>query len=142
MMCSFVTNMYNKIKNKIYSNYLKITYFITLYRSLSNPETTKTNTPSFVLSGSSASVSYLRLNKEYTLFVPYSRTKSLSMIEINAFLVKRGGEKVDITQQPGIPYLVSAYDMNAEKIILLNNKTGKSFDYLHKTMPLYGDELL
>jgi len=55
--------------------------------------------------------------KSHSIYVPYNRRKTTKMLRTKVFLLK-GEEKIDITQKPGIPYLVSAKDLGGEMIIV------------------------
>ena len=58
--------------------------------------------------------------KSHSIFVPYDRSKSSSMLRKKVFLLKMSGEKIDITQKPGVPYLVSAEHLNGTSIVVEN----------------------
>ena len=57
--------------------------------------------------------------KSHSIFVPYDRNKSSSMLRKKVFLIQGDG-KIDITQKPGVPYLVSAEDLNGTSIVVEN----------------------
>lgn len=57
--------------------------------------------------------------KTHSIYVPYNRRKSTSMLRKRVYLIK-DSEKVDISQKPGIPYLVCAGDLGGESIIIEN----------------------
>jgi hypothetical protein len=57
--------------------------------------------------------------KSHSIFLPYDRSKSSSMLRKKVFLIKNG-EKIDISQQPGIPYLVSAEHLHGTEIVVEN----------------------
>jgi len=63
-----------------------------------------------------AEIVYNRLGKSYKLIVPFSRSLSSTMNKCRLYLVSENKE-IDITQQPGIPYLVSASQLGGTKII-------------------------
>lgn len=66
--------------------------------------------------GKSASIKYSRYGCEYILNVPYNRQKLSLMSKLKVFLVLESGEQVEITQQPGVPYTVSARDLGGKQI--------------------------
>ena len=68
----------------------------------------------------SASVSYTRYDKEYQIHIPYNKDLITKMTRLKVYLVK-DGERVEITQQPGIPYMVSARMLGGEKIIIVKD---------------------
>lgn len=55
--------------------------------------------------------------KSHSIYVPYDRKKSTRMLRKKVFLI-RDGKRVNITQKPGIKYLVSAKDLGGELIII------------------------
>ncbi len=67
--------------------------------------------------------------KSHDIYVPYDRSKSSSMLRKRVFLI-RNGEKVDLTQKPGIPYLVSAEHLGGTAIIIedLSGDVIRTFD--------------
>lgn len=132
-------SFFKSIWDKLYTNYTKVKHLIVLYKTITTEVSIAPSSLPFKIVGNHAVLCYTRLNKEYKLYVPYNRMKSLSS-DITALLVKNGKE-INITQQPGIPYLVSANDLGGEKIILTNNITGSSFDYFDDKIPMYGDEI-
>ncbi len=67
--------------------------------------------------------------KSHDIYVPYDRSKSSSMLRKRVFLI-RDGEKVDLTQKPGIPYLVSAEHLGGSQILIedLSGDVIRTFD--------------
>ena len=59
--------------------------------------------------GQVARITYYRNNSEYNLYIPYSIKSIPGMLGNSIFLIK-GNERINITQQPGIPYLVKLED--------------------------------
>ena len=90
----------------------------------------------------SASVTYEHFGEKYIIFVPYNRSKIASMTQLTATLLRDNDENVNITQQPGIPYMVNADMLGGHTIRLTNNDTGETHDYEKETMPFYGNEVL
>lgn len=81
------------------------------------------------------------LGQKYTIKVPYNRSFVASMIDFKAELIRNSdGAKVDITQQPGIPYLVSPTDLDGDVIIVTNTSTGAKYNYT--VPPLYAQEVM
>lgn len=62
--------------------------------------------------------------KKETIYVPYDRRKSTSMLRKRVYLISYVGEtndiekKEEITQKPGVPYLVSASHLGGSKIVV------------------------
>lgn len=77
---------------------------------------------SFKINGNSACITYLRYGREYQVNIPYNRHLVAKMSSCKVFLIK-GEEKIDITQQPGIPYLMTASMLGGDKIILEKGDT-------------------
>lgn len=67
--------------------------------------------------GKSAIVSFNHHGKTHNIYVPYHRNKSTAMLRKKYYLIK-GEEKILLEQKPGIPFLVSAQDLDGEKIIV------------------------
>jgi hypothetical protein len=89
-----------------------------------------------------AIVTYERLGHSYKLSVPYNRDKVVSMSQFRAILYDDASEEIeDITQEPGIPYQISARQLGGHTIHLINNENGQSYDYIEDTIPSYGDEI-
>ena len=65
----------------------------------------------------SALIKVTHAGKSHSVYVPYDRKKSTSMLRKKVYLIKNG-EKTDISQKPGIPYLVSAKQMGGKSIIV------------------------
>ena len=58
--------------------------------------------------------------KSHSIFVPYDRNKSTSMLRKKVFLMKEDGNKIDISQKPGVPYLISADHLGGTQILVEN----------------------
>ena len=65
----------------------------------------------------SAMVLFDHCGKQYKICVAYDMKKRVSMLSKKVFLIE-DGEKIDITQKPGIPYSLSANEMGGERIIV------------------------
>lgn len=66
-----------------------------------------------------ATITYRHNDKLYKVVIPYNRRKIRSMSQSQVHLIK-DGERVNITHQPGVPYLVSAEDMGGQAFIITN----------------------
>jgi len=64
----------------------------------------------------SATITYTRLGKQYLVIVPYNSRGIVSCSGIQVFLVKNG-QKIDITQQPGVEYTVTAQQMGGAEVV-------------------------
>ena len=87
----------------------------------------------------SANIIYNHLAKDYIINVPYNKKKILSMLSLYVVLNKNG-EEINITQQPGIPYLLTGEQLGGDNIIITNMDSGKIYNYGNDKPPLYGCE--
>jgi len=90
----------------------------------------------------SASIIYQRLGQQYVMLVPYNRKYAIAMSQFKVELVRDNNSTLDITQQPGIPYLVNAKDLGGHTIRMSNQETGKSYEYSQNIIPMYGEEII
>lgn len=104
----------------------------------------KTQQASFIINDTdySATLAYNYNGGGYTICVPFSRRRSLAMSDFQVILIRSDNSAVNITQQPGTPYLVSAYELGGVKINVTNIESGAVFSYNQNTAPLYCDEIL
>jgi len=65
----------------------------------------------------SALIKVTHAGKSHDVYVPYDRRKSTSMLRKKVYLIKEG-QKIDISQKPGIPYLVNAGQLGGTEIII------------------------
>ena len=88
-------------------------------------KTLESSNCSFTLNetGKSATITYKRLGTPHMVHVPYSSLlQSKSVIkDVKVFLLK-GDEKIDITQQPGVRYLVSAHMLGGKAMMVTDNE--------------------
>ena len=79
--------------------------------------------------GKSAVIRVQHGGKFHDIYVPYDRNKSSSMLRKKVFLIC-DGQKIDLTQKPGIPYLVSAEHLGGTSIIIedLSGDVIRTFD--------------
>lgn len=78
----------------------------------------------------SATIRFSSGGKIFSIYVPHDRSKSASMLRKKVFLIKKNNEKVDISQKPGIPYLISADHLGGDQILVenLSGEIIKSFE--------------
>lgn len=65
----------------------------------------------------SATIIFKQFGKIHRIHFPYDKSLVSKMSGVKVKLIK-GDEVVDITQKPGIPYLISAKQMSGDKIII------------------------
>ena len=92
--------------------------------------------------GRSASIIYERLDQQHILCIPYNRKFVVSMSQFKAELLRENNKPVNITQQPGVPYLVDAASLGGYAIRITNEEDGVSHDYSHNEIPYYGEEII
>jgi hypothetical protein len=91
----------------------------------------------FVLHDAAATIHYDRMGHTYQFSMPYSRKMVAKMSQIKVYLHKDHESVHDITQQPGIPYVVTAHDLGGNYILALNEDNGETFRYEKDTKPGY-----
>lgn len=85
--------------------------------------TVKNDTTFYVGEGSKfAIIKYSRAGHPYQIFVPYNPRKRIVMAGTRVYLVKEVGEgkevEIDITQQPGVSYLLTPAEMGGTNFLL------------------------
>ena len=90
--------------------------------------------------GNEITISYNHFGESFKLVLPYNRSLVAKMGMFTAKLVYEDGRTVDITQQPGIPYVLSPSDLGGQEIIITNRSNGNTITYI--TAPMYGVELM
>ena len=68
-------------------------------------------------SSNSAVINITSGGKNHHVYVPYHIKKATSMLRKRFYLMKNG-EKIELKQKPGIPYLVSANHLEGQSIIV------------------------
>lgn len=89
----------------------------------------------------SVSIFYDRLGTRHPIFLPYNRGYVASMAEFKAELLREHHAPIDITQQPGLPYVVSGKSLGGHTIRITNCSSGKMFEYKGDTIPGYAAEV-
>lgn len=98
--------------------------------------------PYCIFNNNTANLSYENMGQTYKLYLPYRRDLISGMYLYNAQLIYPDQTYCDITQSPGIPYLVSAYDLGGVCIKIINNATGQSYEYKDKHIPMFANEII
>ena len=84
--------------------------------------------------GNSAMIKITTAGKTHSLYVPYNRKKSTIMLRRRVFLIKKG-EKIDISQKPGVPYMICAADLGGESIIVEDLEGEAVHTFTEKEIP-------
>jgi hypothetical protein len=88
-------------------------------------------------SGKAFNIKYCKNNREYNLYVPYDRQLLFNSSNCKVILQLDEDNVEDITQQPGIPYLVSAYELGGISASVYNNEDMLLKKFLkHETIDL------
>lgn len=90
----------------------------------------------------SANIIYERMGQQYILFVPYNRRFVSQMNQFKVELLRENNNPVDITQQPGIPYLTSANSLGGTFIRITNEDSELTHEYGPDEIPYYGEEVM
>lgn len=90
----------------------------------------------------SANIIYERLGQQYMVQLPYDRRYVANMTRFNVELLRKGKLPLNITQQPGIPYLVTAESLGGYAILITDQETGKTHQYSSNIIPMYGEEAM
>lgn len=134
----FIYKAYPWIKAK----YLALQLLYGMINAINSPTNNATNTPEiskFVINKTnrSASIMYEHFQKMYIVSIPYDRSQRVRMTSYKAELIYPDGKRLLITQQPGVPYLVSARSLGGESIEITNQEDGKSIIYSGDSIPNY-----
>lgn len=86
-------------------------------------------------------IRYRRFGRNYLLHVPYSERDVRRMTSHQVFLEADNGDTTPITQQPGIPYMVSAKELGGKSIVAMNGESGKRVIYEKGKRPGFLEEL-
>lgn len=140
---SYYKGLFSKITSWVHTKNQKIKMIMSLIDVLNNTQNTKSNPASFFVNDTdvSATISYERMGTKYILFVPYSREHVAQMTQFNVELLRDGKDSLNITQQPGIPYLVSANDLGGYAIKVTNEDNNTVYTYEHEDPPMYCKEV-
>jgi hypothetical protein len=68
--------------------------------------------------GKSATITFEHHGEKYQVHVPYDKSLIRKMSNSKVNLVDNEGQSRDISQKPGIPYLVTSDQLGGEKIII------------------------
>lgn len=143
----FLTYRYKYLDNLVTWVSTKKNQAIFAYKLLSqlhSEQANKTPPPeSFSIhpTDASASISYDRLNKQYQITVPFNRVRAATMSSLTVELIYSNGTRLNITQQPGVPYSYTAQELGGAFIDVCNADNEKQHSYVG-TRPLFCDEVM
>lgn len=138
---------YNGYVNKLYNWFIirqqRAKFLIQLIKNIHNVAETKKSFPSFTVNDSdtSATIIYERMGSHYLLMIPYNRKFVAPMSQFKVELLRHNKEPLNITQQPGIPYMVNAEHLGGFAIKITNEDNGLFHEYPQSILPLYGEEV-
>lgn len=89
----------------------------------------------------SMTIVYNYFGVEYVVSVPFRRDYVAAMAGYKAS-VRKNGVWTDITQQPGVPYLVSTDQLGASEMLITNTDTGASVNPHPEWVPNYVTHLM
>jgi len=132
--CSWVSQKYHTLRS-----------LVTLMNNMKPIESSSNSKePAFSVNPSdlSACISYETMHKKYSINIPYNRENIVAMSQFKAELLRRDLDALDITQQPGIPYMLTATDLGGFAIRITNQEIDRSHVYDENTIPGYGVEVM
>lgn len=91
-----------------------------------------------------AMITYTHNANVYKIYIPFDRMKAIYMSDIKMHL-EDDDQTIDITQEPGIPYLLSPSMIgrtSSAKIIAHNISNNKTHTYVADEIPLFCNDVL
>jgi len=85
---------------------------------------------------SSAMINVKHNGKTRSVYIPYNRRKSTSRLRKKVFLIKDDNRE-EITQKPGVPYVVCAKDLGGQSIVVEDLEGNFLKCYLEDEIPNY-----
>ncbi len=82
-------------------------------------------------------ISYYYMTTPYTVRIPFNHFQIVPQTQTVVY-AKKDGVEVDITQQPGIPYILSPSEMKVDEIIIFNLNDETENTYIDDEIPMYG----
>lgn len=84
-------------------------------------------------------IPYTHVGSQYKVRLPYNPKLTMHMLNyyVTADTINEDGtiSNIDITQQPGVPYLIDAIDLNVNKITAIT-ENNNIYEYIDK-IPMY-----
>lgn len=78
-------------------------------------ETTESKENDLSIDKNIATINYTHNKKEYKFYLPYDSIAAKTRSK-RVFAIKEDGSEINITQQPGLPYLLTCNDLNVLRI--------------------------
>lgn len=116
-MISFIKNKLIICKNYIQNILVQIFVKASLVKKMIQ-ENSMINFNSLPTLGT-CKISYKCYGENFNLFIPFNPTKALDMSRFQVML-SFDNKCMDITQQPGIPYLFSAAEIGGDKYLIID----------------------
>lgn len=142
---SYYYGYFSAVSNWIKTSCQRVKILITLMDKIKTDISMKKDSmTSFTVNDTdtSATIMYQRLDETYLVLVPYNRKYVAPMSQFKVELLRNNNKSIEITQQPGIPYLVNAENLGGYAIRVTNQETGKFHDYLNDKAPVYCEEVM
>ena len=113
-----------------------------MYSSSTHIPSTSQNIPD---NGKNIKIIYQLMGADQEIYLPYDNNLIVEMTNLNVTLIKDvNGERetVNITHQPGIPYMCSALELGGEYIYVVNCDNGLEKKYPADIPPKFCVEVL
>lgn len=111
----------------MYSTYYKRLYLNLLFSYINYYFRSKDTSLTICPSRKAVCITYSKQGQSHNIYVPYNSRQIAKMSGHRAFLIK-SEQETEITQQPGIPYLVTAEQLGGEQIKIVTLDETKYFD--------------
>ena len=136
------SNILERLRFQIEIMYRIIEKLIYLLRTMNgDPLIKKIAVPDISLNNRSGKIVYMYQNNNYEVLIPYHAHLMVPMLDLQAFLLFEDGTRQEITQQPGIPYMITAHEYGAKEIEIINHDTKASKKYTANERPMFASEL-
>lgn len=73
-------------------------------------------------------IPYTYMKRSYTLYIPYHRSKVITMLNSTIKIEKNKKDEI-IKQQPGVPLFITARQLLVDRIIIINDETDEIKEY-------------
>ena len=114
--------------------YRKYKYMIGLLNNTSIPSNIN---PTVVVEDGHMVIHYTYQNEKYKLFVPYNQSMVAKTAQYVVVGTNEEGKEIPLTQQPGVPYVVTPDDLGLQNITVYDLDEDEKRIY-YSTQPGYG----